>query len=271
MSKLKASISIFVAAVCMSVFAANLSAQPLSNEGNGTDSAQTILQRYADAWRGTDEMEVPEGLDLAFSVQGTSGGEYSLALSGAPGGTVREGTAAQYDIRFELDIELLRRIDRGEMNALTAMGQAKSSDPIPLNPEFGPEFRNRSDASILFRRLSLHFWNRAWPEVYPFGESAAREVHGANAAVFVYDREFRSAWYQIKPGMHVNEDPSDQINDFPQLVVVTRGRFNARFDGRVQVLSEGQSILIPPGMRHEFWAEDGQYGEIVWTAFGDGA
>jgi D-lyxose ketol-isomerase len=34
---------------------------------------------------------------------------------------------------------------------------------------------------------------------------------------------------------------------------------------------EGQAIFIPAGMTHEFWAEAGQYGEVIWTAFGKGA
>ena len=89
--------------------------------------------------------------------------------------------------------------------------------------------------------------------------------------MFVYDREFRSAWYQLKPGMHINADPRDQTNNFPQLVVVTRGRFSARLDGQELILTEGQAILIPLGMTHEFWADAGQYREIIFTPFGEGA
>ena len=37
------------------------------------------------------------------------------------------------------------------------------------------------------------------------------------------------------------------------------------------VLSEGQAVVIPPGMTHEFWAETGQYGECIYLAFGQGA
>ncbi len=208
-----------------------------------SDSANAILQRYADAWLGRKELELPRSLVLAFAVSGDRGGDYGLELSNDPGGTVQEGMPAQYDIRFDVDIEFLRRLDRGEMSALTAMGQARSSDPIPLNPRFGPDFGKITDAPLLFRRLCFHFWNRGWPEITSFSESAAREVHGANAVVFVYDRGFRSAWYQLKPGMHINADPKDQTNNFPQLVIVTKGTFRARLDGREMVLSEGQAVL----------------------------
>lgn len=42
--------------------------------------------------------------------------------------------------------------------------------------------------------------------------------------------------------MHINADPGDQTNNFPQLIIVTRGMFHARLDGREMVLSESQAI-----------------------------
>jgi len=175
-----------------------------SSMGRSNDSARRTLQRYADAWLGSKELELPRNVVLAFSVRGQQGGDYTIELSNDPGGVVREGVTAQYDIRFDVDVEFLRRLDRGEMSALTAMGQARSSDPIPLSPRFGPDFGKIADAPLLFRRLCFHFWTRGWPEIIPFSEAAARSVHGGNAAVFVYDREFRSAWYQLEPGIHIN-------------------------------------------------------------------
>jgi mannose-6-phosphate isomerase-like protein (cupin superfamily) len=238
---------------------------------NSNDSARVILQRYADAWRGRQELDFDGSLVIAFSVGGGEGSDFNVTLSQEPGGVLKEGIPAKYDIRFDATIDFLRRLDHGDLGALTAMGQARSSDPVPLDPKFGPQFGKRPDAALLFRRVSFHFWNRDWPEVVRFNEAAARRVHGANATVFVYDQDFRSAWYQLKPGMHINADPADQTNEFPQLVVVIRGRFNARLDGHDRVVSEGEALFIPAGMKHEFWAEAGQYGEVVWNAFGKGA
>lgn len=218
--------------------------QAASNAGQ---SARTILQRYADAWRGSQELSFDREYVLAFRIKGELGGDYHLALSEKPGATVIDGATDQYDIAFDLDIDFLRRLDRGELSALTAMGQARSSDPTPLIPRIGPRLREAPDPGLVFRRLAFHFWNREWPEVIPFGEQATRLVHGGNAAVFIYDKEFRTAWYQLKPGMHINADPKDQTNDFPQLVIVTRGRLKGRFDGQERVLTEGQAILIAPG------------------------
>lgn len=254
-------------AICLH---AQLSAQTVA-KSSANRSAREILQRYAEGWLGRKELELPRKLVLAFSIRGQQGGEYAIELSNDPGGAVREGVPVRYDIRFELYIDFLRRLDRGEMSALTAMGQARGSDTIPLRPEFGPEFDKLPDSSLLFRRLCFHFWTREWPEIVLFNESAAREVHGGNAAVLVYDREFRSAWYQLKPGMHINAEYKDQTNTFPQLVIVTRGRFSARLGGKKMVLSQGQAVMVPPGMAHEFWAETGEYGEIIWLAFGKGS
>ena len=234
-------------------------------------SAREILQRYAEAWLGRKELELPRNVVLAISVDGHQGGDFAIELSNDPVGIVREGKPTRYDIRYQTNIDLLRLLDKAQMSALTAMAQARGSDPIPLNPQFGPDFEKLPDASLLFRRLSFHFWTRGWPEMVPFGELAARQVHGGNAAVFVYDRQIRSAWYQLKAGMHINADPKDQKNNFPQLVIVTKGSVNARLGGRQLVLSEGQAVLIPPGMTHEFWADVGQYGEFVFIAYGEGA
>lgn len=249
----------------------SLRAQSVPTAAPGSGSARAILERYAEAWRGQGELAFDGPLVLAFWVHGAQGGEFNVTLTQQAGAVVKEGVPTEFDIGFELDAEFLNRLDRGEMAALTAMGQARSTDPIPLEPRLGARFAARPDAALLFRRVSFHFWNRDWPEIVAFGESGARLVHGANAAVLVYDEEFRSAWYQLKPGMHINADPRDQMNDFPQLVVVTRGRFTARLDGRQLTVVEGQAIFIPAGMTHEFWAEADQYGEMIWTAFGEGA
>ena len=243
--------------------------RPLSqHEANNGDSARAILQRYADAWRGQEELQLERDLVIGFWVRGQDGGDYHIVLASAPGANLHDGIPSQYDLGFELDIDFLRRLDRGEMSAATAMAQARSSDPTPLIPRFGPRFGSMTDAALLFRRLCFHFWNREWPEVVRFGDGTTREVHGGNAAVLVYDKEFRSAWYQLKPGMHINADPHDQTNDHPNVVVITRGRFQARLGGRERALGEGEAVFIPAGIAHEFWAEGDQYGEFVWMAFG---
>lgn len=252
-----------------------LAHRPLAGRGgepeNAADPARVILRRYADAWRGEGEMAFERDFVVAFWVRGEGGGEYHAILSPSPGAAIEEGIPDRYDVGFVCDIDWLRRIDRGEMSALTAMGRARSTDSTPLDFRIGPLLKQRAGWVVQLRRLVFHFWTRTWPEIVPFGEAAARTVHGGNASVLVYDEAFRSAWYQLEPGMHINADPDDQVNDFPQLVVVIRGRFTGRFDGEERTLTAGQAVFIPAGMRHEFLAHEEEYGEFIWIAFGEGA
>ncbi len=238
---------------------------------NEQDTAKLILQRYADAWRGKQEMTLREETVLAFWVSGEMGGEYHIILPLEGPARLLEGTPASYTFGFETDIETLRRLDRGEWNALTAMGQARGTDPIPLVPKTPQGFEWTPENRGYFIPLLFHFWNRDWPERVLFGEGRTRMVHGGNTTVLYYDEGLRSAWYQVKAGMHINADPADQTNEFHTLVIMSRGAIMCRLGGIERVLREGEAVLIPAGTRHEFWAEPDQYGECIILMFGEGA
>lgn len=253
------------------VSAGRVTLPPSEAPANEKDSARVVLQRYAGAWRGRQELPLDFDVVVCFWVHGDGGGEYHVVLSQEAGAVVQEGIPDQYDLGFELNIDFLRRLDRGEINALTAMGQAHAGEPIPLVPKFGSAFERRPDMSLLFRRLCFHFWTRDWPEVVRFGEGSTRQVHGAEAAVLFYDEDFRSAWYQLKSGMHINADAADQTNGYSNVIIVTRGRLTARLGGSERILVEGDAVFIPAGMTHEFWADGNQYAELVWIAFGKGS
>jgi hypothetical protein len=234
-----------------------------------SDSAKIILQRYASAWRGREEMVLDHEIAVAFWIKGEGGGEYHVALSDKPSPTVADGVPEDFDIGFETDIELLRRLERGQINALTAMGKARESDVTPLSWKLGKAFAARPGADLLFRRLCFFFWTRDWPPIVRFGDGLTREVHGANAVLLLYEDRFRSAWYQLRPGMHVF--PGGQKASFAILLICTRGHASAKFDGKLRLISEGEAVFIPPGMSAEYWAEPNQYAEVVWIALGQGA
>jgi mannose-6-phosphate isomerase-like protein (cupin superfamily) len=242
-----------------------------SEAGNLTnDGAGTILERYAAAWRGREEISLDHEVTLGFRIAGPEGGEYHIVLG--PEGPGRLGSGIpEGNVVFETDIEFLRRLDRGEINALTAMGQARGSDPIPLMPRFPTDFRWTPEARSFYFPLFFSFWNREWPHVVRFGEGTTREIHGANATALYYDAGLRSAWYQLKPGMHINADPNDQSNPFTSLIIATRGAVLARLGGVELTLAEGDAVVIPAGMRHEFWVNEGGYGEAVVVMFGEGS
>lgn len=109
----------------------------LSTRTGRGDSARVILSRYANAWRGREELAIDRDYVLAFAIKGTQGGNFHVMLSAERGAALRDCVPAEFDIRFDLALEFLRRLDLGEMNARTAMGQARSSDPTPLVPTLG--------------------------------------------------------------------------------------------------------------------------------------
>lgn len=245
---------------------------PVRAADNSGDDAKTILERYAVAWQGRAEMPAMKRSEvMALWVTGEKGGEFTVFLE--PDGPARlaEGIAEDFSGGFRTSIETLRRLDRGEISAMTAMGRAHWSDPADMDPVLPPGQGFTPELQARFLPLTFHFWNRDWPEIIRFGEGTTRFVHGGNAAILYYDRGLRTAWYQLKEGMHVNSDPADQTNPFPSLFVVTRGNCRARLGGEELRLQEGMAVHVPAGMTHEFWAGPGEYGEVVLIMWGAGA
>jgi mannose-6-phosphate isomerase-like protein (cupin superfamily) len=237
---------------------------------NSRDDARTILDRYAAAWRG-DQFVLADTMVFGFRIRGEGGGEYHAVL--APDGTARlnDGPAEATLPFFETDITFLRRLDRGDLNALTAMGQARPTDPVPLIPRFPPGFRWTPETQALYMPLAFHFWNREHPKIVRFGEGTTRLVHGGNATVLFYTAGLRTAWYQIEPGMHINAEADEKDNPFPTLIIMTRGIMQAQIDGEWRLLSEGEAVYIPARMTHEFRAGPDQYGEFIIIMYGEGA
>ncbi|MFO8174923.1 MAG: cupin domain-containing protein [Gemmatimonadota bacterium] len=235
----------------------------------GDVDAGAILQRYVDAWRGSQEMHLADTLVVGFRFTGPGGGEFHAVF--APDGTAELRKGMPSDVLFlHGDMDILRRLDRGELSAMTAMGRAHMGDPAPLDftlPD-GVAWGPRLQALLPW---VYHFWNREWPEVTRFGEGTTRLVHGGHSAILYYDMGLRTAFYRIEPGMHINEPADQQTNPFQSLFIVIRGEFESRLDGGHRTLREGEAVLVPPGMTHEFWAGSGQYGEFIMIAFGEGA
>jgi mannose-6-phosphate isomerase-like protein (cupin superfamily) len=229
-----------------------------------------MLQDFAEAWRGREEYELRRPVRLKFWIRADEVQQFVITLTNEPAAKLETRETEKFDLGFELDPETLERLHGGELNALTAMAQARGDDHIPLVPKFPPDFEWSTDARGYIIPLMFHFWNRQWPEVVAFGKEQAREVHGALSTVFFYDSGLRSAWYRVEPGMHVNKEVEEQVNDFHTFLIVTKGSLLSKLGGIELELKEGQSVFIPAGMSHELWS-DGEAGEFIILMFGEGA
>ena len=248
----RAALAALLLACAGPVWAQDRTIPPPPRGGNGADDARTILQRYVEAWRGPDEMTLDNTLTVGFRFSGPGGGEYHAVFS-------PDGRAALADglpdstFHFHGDMAILRL-----------------SDPAPLDIGL-PQDGWTPELQAVLLPFTFHFWNRSWPEVARFGDGTTRRVHGGEAAILYYQPGLRTAFYQLEPGMHVNEEASDQTNPFPSLFVVIRGAIDAHLDGLPRTLHEGEAVLVPAGMTHEFFVGSGGYGEMIMIAFGEGA
>jgi mannose-6-phosphate isomerase-like protein (cupin superfamily) len=236
------------------------------------DDAGTILRRFTDAWRGGQQLALQDTIHLGFRIHGEGGGTFHAAVP--PDGPVHllaGETRADDAIVFEMDMATLLRLDSGELNALTAMAQGHASDPTPLVAHHPPGFNWTPENRALYMPFMFHFWNREHPAIVRFGEGSTRTVHGAEATVLYYDRGFRSAWYRVAEGVHINADPRQQRNPFTSMFIITQGTISARIDGIQLRLTAGETLVVPAGISHEFWAEPGEGGDAVVIMFGPGA
>lgn len=183
-----------------------------------------------------------------------------------------EGEPAQPTFYFYTDIETLRKINKGEMNALTASAKAFSTDFAPFDADVMEGFQPDGNFMSTLFSVYFHFWTKGDPEVIPFGVDYTRESHGAQAAIFYYMPGFRSAYVVIKKGQHANKNEKSKSNPFPSMLVLFKGEGKAIINGNEIDVRAGESIVIPPGVTHEFMNPDNEEPlEGILLMFGEGA
>lgn len=238
-------------------------------------SAAEILRSYVEDFR--SDPAAAEPVTFGIKVNGEGGGEWQVEVSGEKEGSggfrveLRDGLPSSPAAVFVLDLPALRKMESGEINALTAMGRARSSDPAPMDIEFTSGFQPDAGFIARFLPFTFHFWTRGTPETVSFGKRQSREVHGASMVVFYYQEGLRSAWGLIEKGQHVNKDPNDQTNPFPTIFIGIRGRAAAKIGGREVTLQAGQMAFIPAGVSHEVWNPYDEPAEVIILMFGEGA
>jgi mannose-6-phosphate isomerase-like protein (cupin superfamily) len=238
----------------------------------GPDDTRAILERFADDFR--SDPALTEAVEFGVRVDGEWWHvDARPASDSAPAYVaVREGRPQGTTFFFFLDGKTLRRLDRGEWNARTAMGRARHSDPVPMDIDpTDPSFEWDDAAARRVDAVANHFWVRGQPELLRFGRDASRIIHGANAVLLHYEQGMRSVWYQIEPGQHINRDPGDQVNPFPSLFIFLDGRARGRIGGIDTELVGGTATLVPAGVAHELWNPFDQPVAFILIMFGEGA
>ncbi len=259
--------NIFVSLFCISSSATALPHQ--------VRSAAEILRSYVEDFR--SDPAAAEPMTFGIRLKGENGGEWQVAVGGKKEAMdgydveLRDGLPSTPSVLYTLDLNTLRKIDRGEINALTAMGRARASDPAPMDIELMEGFQPDPQFFARFIPFTFHFWTRGLPETVKFGKGYSREVHGANMVVLYYQKGLRSAWAQMEKGQRVNADPKDQANPFPTMIIGIRGRAVAKIGGKEVIMQEGQMVFIPAGVSHEAWNPYEEPAEIILLMFGQGA
>jgi mannose-6-phosphate isomerase-like protein (cupin superfamily) len=253
--------------LCVGLIAVTLGAAPSAAQ----PTTQEMLLEYA-----LDYAADPSLLTVTFGIE-VDGEWWTVSTHVATPKAYGVADLAPYKpgaptFYFTLDRSTLERLYRGELNALTAMGKARSSDVTPMDMDVMDGFQPDGEFMRTALSVAFHFWTRDLPERIPFGGEYTRTVHGAQASVFYYQPGFRSAFYQILPGQHANEDPEDQVNPFPSLfVVIDAGTAQGRIGGEDIDLHGREAIFIPAGVPHEFWNHGDIPAEGILLMFGEGA
>ena len=235
--------------------------------------AEEILRSYVEDFRSDPAAAEP----ITFGIRIKGEGEWYVAVlgkkeeAGSSQVELNKGLPSNPSVIYTLDLTTLRKIDSGDINALTAMGKARGSDPSPMDIEFMPGFKPDAGFFARFIPFTFHFWTRGFPEIVNFGKQHSREVHGANMVILYYQKGLRSGWGHIEKGQHINKDPKDQSNPFPTMAIGFRGKAVAKIGGKEVILQAGQMLFIPAGVSHEVWNPYDEPAEFILLMFGEGA
>jgi len=222
----------------------------------------------------TDFRSDPAAAERAFifGINIEEHGWWHVQLDGKGGAELNQGMPSEPTIYYQTDYSTLKKIYDGTMSALTAMGRARMSDRALMNFGFMEGFTPDPGIMGWGAEFTFHFWCRGMPEIVNFSDSAlSRTVHGAQAKILYYEKGFRSSWYGIMKGQHINRDQEDQVNPFPSLVIMINGMAEAKIGGKPVLLKKGMCVHIPAGVSHEFWNTSDETAEFIIVMFGEGA
>ncbi|MBD3335836.1 MAG: hypothetical protein GF355_10005, partial [Candidatus Eisenbacteria bacterium] len=225
--------------------------------------AKTILDEFAADFSNSEA----DTVDVCIALEVSPPGERWYVLLPSSGGAEVHPTPP-VDVAFELSLSAttLRRIYSGELTAFTAAAMASGEEVAPLEFNALEAAGALEDPKGTVLGFLQHFFTRERPERIALGKRHSRIVHGAHVVPLYYASGFRSAWYLVAGGQHLNE-PGD-TNPFPQAFVVIGGRGTAQIGESKVKVRAGESYFIPPNSDHVLEPAPGDSLEVIWLAWG---
>ncbi|GJL94981.1 MAG: hypothetical protein DHS20C05_13860 [Hyphococcus sp.] len=245
-----------------------------AQSANESNTNLEILQTYAADY----------ALDVTFKEDITLGVKVGEEFYAVEGVAAKEGAPARVSVSrgepatpsiiysFESETEL-RQLYSGELNIFTLMARAFEHEVTPVRIQAmdgytPPEDVNPADVIL---PLTFHFWTKGQPELIPFGPDLTRFTHGTNAGIFYYQPGFRSIWFDIRPGHHVNENEESRSNPFPSMLILVEGSVTAIVNDKTSSFTAGTTMFIPANVNHHFINNGEQSARGFLLMFGDGA
>lgn len=184
--------------------------------------------------------------------------------------TVTEGPPARPTWYFEIaDMNVLRLIDTGRVNAGTAAMQSFASDEVGVETRDMEGFASTpGDQAEMYLALS-HFFTKGLPEVTRFGRDNSLGTHGAQASVLHMMKGFRVLHMSIGPQQAANTDPRLQYGQMPNLFIISSGKGTLHTDAGPMVLEAGMSVFVPQFVKHEIVNDGDEPLEGIVVLYGD--
>lgn len=184
--------------------------------------------------------------------------------------TVSEGVPEKPTWYFEIaNIDVLRLIASGEVNAGTAAMQSFGSDEVGVEIRDLAGFKSTSgDEADRYLVLS-HFFTKGKPEVTRFGRKNSLETHGAQATALHMMKGFRVVYMSLGPKEVANADPRLSFGQMPNLFIITSGKGTLHTDDGPMVIEKGMSVFVPQFVKHEVVNDGDEPLEAVLVLYGD--
>lgn len=242
-----------------------------ANDGATKQSDFEILKTYAadfardPALREAVTFGVRSGDDF-YTVDATPAAGNSKARV-----NVRKGEPSAPAFYYTFDEGYLKKLHHGDLNILTGMAKAFSTDVTPMDIDVMEGYQPAADFGDTIIPFTFHFWTKGQPEIVPISADKTRFTHGANAGILYYQPGLRSGWFDIQPGHHVNEDEKSRTNPFPSMFIMIEGEVTALVGENRLTFKEGTMMFVPADVSHQFVNEGDKPAFGFLFMFGDGA